>query len=107
MDHCIELLELPENPQLFCFGELSISKQADATLRTSEVLAALNRHIRGDWGEASEQECEKNDESVGFGGAIISLYRSSANVEFCLLTSSLRLETTVFLREEYVVQLDR
>jgi hypothetical protein len=66
-----------------------------------DMLTALSRHIRGDWGELSEEDRAENDLSLSRGFRLLSAYRTKAGVPFWIITEADRSSTTVLLPDEY------
>lgn len=67
----------------------------------SEMMRALRRHARSDWGELEQEDLEANDRAVKEGGRLLSAYRSKAGTKFWIITEADRSATTVLLPEEY------
>lgn len=68
----------------------------------SEMLRALRRHARGDWGdELDREDMAANDLALKDGGRLVSAYRIEAGVKFWIITEADRSATTVLLPEEY------
>jgi hypothetical protein len=73
-----------------------------AAVPNDEMLAALARHARGDWGEVSARRLERERLlvlEVDF--ASVSSYTSSSGTKFWVITEADRSSTTVLLPEEY------
>jgi len=67
----------------------------------SEMMRALRRHARGDWGELDAEDIAANDRAVKDGDRLLSSYRSEAGTKFWVITEADRSATTVLLPEEY------
>lgn len=66
----------------------------------------LDRHVRGDWGTASEGDGELNDEAVKDGSRILSAYVTNNGERIWIITEAKddngrRTATTILLPEEY------
>jgi hypothetical protein len=61
----------------------------------------LRRHVRGDWGDVSEEDAAENEFSVENGFRIMSVYTLSTGVKVWLLTERDRSATTFLLPENY------
>ena len=85
----------------FSLGRLLITPGAQAVLTNDEVLLALGRHLRGDWGEVSAEDAAENELSLREGFRILSAYRTDSGVKFWIITEADRAATTVLLPEEY------
>src|SRR3546814_11475971 len=53
----------PQVPPLFALGTLKLSEKVHCLASKSLIdpLPYVQRHVRGDWGEASEAECQMHD----------------------------------------------
>jgi hypothetical protein len=85
----------------FCLGKLFITPGAMKELSPLEVLNAVGRHSRGDWGEVGEDDCEENELSLREGFRLLSSYRGGNDTKFWVITEYDRSVTTVLLPEEY------
>ena len=85
----------------FCLGTLFITPGAMKELSPLEVLAAVGRHSRGDWGEVNEDDCEENEFSLREGFRLLSAYRGGNDTKFWVITEHDRSATTVLLPGEY------
>ncbi len=64
-------------------------------------MTAINRHVRGDWGNLDEAGRLENELSLREGFRLLSAYRSVAGVKFWVITEADRSATTILLPEEY------
>jgi len=64
------------------------------------VLAALGRHVRGDWGDVDAEDRAANDRALREGTRVLSSYRAGG-VKFWVITEADRSATTVLLPSEY------
>lgn len=92
----------------FPLGSLYITPGAQAAFGdarcdhvTSGVREALNRHMRGDWGEVCDEDWKQNDFSLENGFRILSAYKSKAGITFWIITEADRSATTILLPDEY------
>lgn len=85
----------------FALGTTVITRGAARSLPGEEVLTALARHARGDWGEVCEADREENELSLREGFRLISVYTTAAGERFWIITEADRSATTVLLPEEY------
>lgn len=67
----------------------------------SEMLQAMRRHARGDWGDVGQEDWKANDLALQEGTRILSAYKSSEGIKFWIITEADRSSTTVLLPEEY------
>lgn len=85
----------------FSLGKLFITPGAMRELSPAEVLDALGRHARGDWGDVGEEDREENELSLREGFRLLSSYRGRNETKFWVITEHDRSVTTVLLPEEY------
>jgi len=85
----------------FRLGSLFITPGAQQALTHEEIMGALGRHCRGDWGDVSAEDQAENDLSVKEGFRILSAYRSRTGHKFWIITEADRSATTVLLPDEY------
>lgn len=81
-------------------GKIYITPGAQASVKFQTVVAALERHSRGDWGEIPDHDKEVNAEALESGERIMSAY-TSRGVRFWIITEADRSITTVLLPEDY------
>ena len=72
-----------------------------ADIPQTVLLAALKRHLSGDWGDVSDGDKELNDEAVKDGDRILSAYHAPDRTKFWIITESNRSMTTFLLPDEY------
>lgn len=64
-------------------GRVMITANALAKLTVGDVLCAIRRHIRGDWGDTlCDEDRRLNDQALLNGGRLLSCFRASAGVKF-------------------------
>jgi hypothetical protein len=66
-----------------------------------EIMNALSRHLRGDWGTLDKEDWDANEQALKHGGRLFSTYRSSTQIKFYIITEADRSATTVLLPEDY------
>src|ERR1700733_4892284 len=88
---CIEL-----QPK-FPLGDIAATPNALNTIPNDEILNALSRHVRGDWGTLDAEDLKSNERALQFGGRLFSSYLTSQNVKFWIITEHDRSVTTVLL----------
>ena len=84
----------------FPLGQLAITANASLRLSTEEVLTALRRHARGDWGDLCPEDALANDEALRQGGRLLSAYGQGES-RFWIITEWDRSVTTVLLPLDY------
>jgi hypothetical protein len=75
-------------------GVLEVFSQAD-------VHEGIKRHLAGDWGEVSDADRAENEAALKDGDRLLSVYRTSEEQTFWVLTEADRSLTTVLLPDEY------
>ena len=66
----------------------------------------LDRHVRGDWGDLSEEDCQSNEVALRDGSRILSAYVTRNGQKIWIITEATdgrghRAATTILLPEEY------
>lgn len=84
----------------FNLGQLLITPGAKAEIPTYDVLEALKRHQRGDWGDLDAEDKATNDYALEHGERLFSAY-TSGDTRFWIITECDRSATTILLPEEY------
>ena len=85
----------------FNLGQIVITQTASAHLPRSEVLRALARHARGDWGDLVETDRDENEYSLLADCRLLSAYQTEDGQKFWIITEADRSATTVLLPEDY------
>jgi hypothetical protein len=85
----------------FPLGQTVATPNALAHIPNDEILNALSRHVRGDWGTLDKEDLESNEQALQRGGRLFSSYLSSQSVKFWIITECDRSVTTVLLPEDY------
>ena len=85
----------------FPLGRVVITPNAMQQVPDQDVLAALGRHGRGDWGELDEHDLKENELSLKEGFRLLSAYRASNGTKFWIISEADRTVTTVLLPEDY------
>ena len=88
------------NPR-FNPGRLMITRNARDVLPRSEINAAINRHLRGDWGDVCKSDKGINDDALKNGGRLLSVYHTKDDVTFWIITEADYSATTVLLPSDY------
>lgn len=84
----------------FSLGRLLITPGAREAFSDEEILLAVSRHQRGDWGIMCREDCRLNDEALQTGGRLHSAYRYH-DVKLWIITEGDRSATTILLPDEY------
>ena len=85
----------------FNIGRVYMTPGIQQKLSMASIVLALARHMNGDWGDLDEEDRKANDESVRFGGRILSAYVDRHHTRFWIITEADRSSTTILLPEEY------
>lgn len=85
----------------FPLGRLVATPNALEHIPNPDIMAALLRHLNGDWGDVDEHDREENELSLKEGFRLLSVYRSAKGVKFWIITEADRSATTVLLPEDY------
>jgi hypothetical protein len=85
----------------FSLGRMIATPNALASIPNDEILHAMSRHVRADWGELDPEDLQANEHALQFGGRLFSSYLSSQNVRFWIITEHDRSVTTVLLPMDY------
>ena len=85
----------------FPLGHLVVTPNALAHIPNDEILLALSRHVRGDWGTLDPEDWNANEKALQHGGRLFSRYYSTQQVKFWIITECDRSATTVLLPEDY------
>jgi len=85
----------------FPLGRIVITPNAMQSVPQQDVLNALRRHAKGDWGEVDEHDQRENELSLKEGFRLLSAYRASNGVKFWIISEANRSVTTVLLPEDY------
>ena len=86
---------------LFPLGRVVATPGIAETLGDVEILRALARHQRGDWGEVCDEDREANDRSVKTGSRMLSVYVAENGGRFWVITEGDRSATTLLWPNEY------
>jgi hypothetical protein len=86
----------------FPLGFIAVTPGIELTLSPAEIAEALSKHVRGNWGEVCEEDCDANNEALHHGGRLLSVYWNHSRSEtFYVITEADRSATTLLLPSEY------
>ena len=88
-------------PPKFLLGQIVATPNALNKIPNDEILSALSRHVRGDWGTLDHEDVQANEHALLKGGRLFSSYQSIQNIKFWIITEWHRRITTVLLPEDY------
>ena len=72
----------------FSIGSTYITPGAKATLSAEAVQDALNRHVRGDWGDCCPEDWNSNEEALADGFRLFSVYHDRDGTKFWVITEA-------------------
>jgi hypothetical protein len=84
----------------FALGRLVATQNALDTIPNDSIMAALARHVRGEWGELDPEDLASNEQALKTSGRLFSQY-FSGDQKFWIITEADRSATTVLLPEDY------
>lgn len=93
--------QAPPTAAGFPLGRVVITANAERELVCDDVVAALNRHAAGDWGECGTEDWAENDLSLREGFRLFSVYRDRLGPKFWIITEADRSVTTILLPSDY------
>lgn len=85
-----------ESDTRFPLGRLAITRAAMEAVEITEAVAALARHVVGDWGTVCQENWELNNRALKHGGGLLSTYCEDQTV-FWIITEWDRSATTILL----------
>ena len=85
----------------FPLGHVVSTPGALEKVPSIELIKALGRHVRGDWGEVDTDDWQANDKAVAEGSRILSSYTATNGTKFWIISEADRSSTCVLLPEEY------
>lgn len=97
----MEIHTLCIDTSAFPLGDFIVTPNARAVIPHAEILAALARHARCDWGDLEPCDWYANECTLRKGGRLLSQYQSSQKVIFWIVTEADRSVTKVLLPEDY------
>ena len=89
-----------ERPK-FSLGRTVMTRAASVALSQADVMKALVRHARGDWGDIDPEDVGLNDQALIEGERLLSVYTAENGTRFWVITERDRSATTVLLPEDY------
>lgn len=85
----------------FPLGQLVATPGALKAIPGDEIMAALARHVVGDWGQMTAHDWEANQIALVEGTRLFSVYRTHTGLKFWVITEADRSATTVLLPQDY------
>jgi len=84
-------------------GKLYFTAAADREIPREDIVIAVKRHIRGDWGDVCNEDYQANEEALAEGGRLLSVYQDVSGVRFWIITDADRSKTNVELHISFVM----
>ena len=85
----------------FSLGRIVATRNAVEKLTWDDMLIAIKRHQAGDWGDVCADDRKENELSLEKGFRLLSVYQSTDDVKFWIITEADRSVTTVLMPEDY------
>ena len=85
----------------FSLGQTVSTSNAQNTLNQEDVLIAMGRHHRGDWGDLCDEDRQANEQALEQNERLFSVYHDRDGTKFYIITEHDRSVTTVLLPEDY------
>lgn len=85
----------------FSPGQLVATPAATAAAPRDMLFRFVERHLTGDWGDASENDARANEYAVRHELRIISIYLTPSGERIMVLTEADRSATTILMANEY------
>lgn len=82
-------------------GRTLITPGARDSIEPEDVLLALRRHAKGDWGDCCPDDREANNAALLDEARVLSVYHDRFGTKFWVITEADRSATTVILPSEY------
>lgn len=86
---------------VFRLGRINSTPGALRLLSHDDILAGIQRHQAGDWGDVENEDRQANDRALVEHSRLFSVYHSANRVKFWIITEANRSFTTVLLPEDY------
>jgi len=86
---------------LFKMGRIVTTPNAMESLPPEDVVAGIQRHQSGDWGEMQSEDRAANDRALSEGTRLFSRYETASGIKFWIITEADRSTTMLLLPEDY------
>lgn len=86
---------------VFRLGRIVATPNALKCITQDDILAGIQRHQAGDWGDLTDEDCEANDRALVQSTRILSAYTAVTGTKFWIITEADRSATTILLPEDY------
>ena len=85
----------------YSLGRVVVTENASRKLSRKEIIDALCRHLRGDWGDLAQTHQPKREHRLLEGCRLLSAYRSAEGLRFWIITEADRSRTRILLPEDF------
>jgi len=85
----------------FELGQLRATQGVLASVPLEDLLGAIGRHARADWGVVVTEDWAANERALERGERLLPSYRTKSGTRFWIITEWDRSATTLLLPEEY------
>lgn len=85
----------------FPLGQVVATPNVIEQIGNEDLLGALMRHARCDWGDVCKDDHHLNEEALVEGYRLFSVYHSKAGKKFWIITEADRSVTTMLMPEDY------
>ncbi|MFC1909709.1 hypothetical protein ACFLXC_00210, partial [Chloroflexota bacterium] len=90
----------------FPLGQLVMTRGVNDLVAEDEAFAkfvteSLNRHVKGDWGNLTDEDKQENELSLKEGFRILSAYEENGLPKIWIITEADRSATTILFPDEY------
>jgi len=82
-------------------GRVIVTRTAVEVLLPHDMFRALACHLSGDWGNVDAEDWQANEDVLNDGTGLLSVYRSSPDKKFYIITEWDRSLTTILLPSDY------
>lgn len=86
------MVNLQPTGAVFAFGPIYVTFGLLSMVAYSDIRKAIQRHVVGDWGDASDESKASNDAALRDGGRLFSVYHDPRGVQFWIITEADGLE---------------
>ena len=86
---------------LLPMGRILVTEAANSRIPPEEMLMAILKHGRGEWGDISDEDRAANSVALNRSLRVVSQCRASNGTRFWIITEHDRSHTTILLPNEY------
>jgi hypothetical protein len=94
-------MEPRQTRNLFSLGRILMTPGVEESIDRSDIVEAIGRHARGDWGELCADDVKQNEIALKVGDRLFSVFADERSTRFYVITEADRSVTTVLLPDEY------